>query len=124
MRNEIPTSIMLRFENAIKEPVMLQLRRTPNDAYIARHKRAWHEQAMSAERSIRLGIESLADMAAAYEARYGQAISLDYILGDYFASMARGLHGMLNGEIGNLDAGFCDAAILNIWYEAGFTEEL
>lgn len=125
MKHEISNVILFKYHDAIRQPVLDQLYRTPTDitGYIARHRKAWHTQECGIERAIRLGIESLADMAADYEARLGSTIGSDYVLGEYWLGMAKGLKGMLDGETGALDCGFCSAAIRNLAELAGFNEE-
>ncbi len=124
-RKETRNDIVNRFERVILAPVNEQLRRTPDDAngYIARHRKAW-TMGYGFECCIVRQIYYLAMYAAEYESKFESKLASDYVLGEYWADMVRGVRGLLNGPTGGLDAGFCDAEICNIWREAGFTEDL
>lgn len=56
--------------------------------------------------------------------RYESKLADDGVLGPAFLDALRGVRTLLNGEIGGLDGGTCDAAILAIHSEAGFGGEL
>lgn len=56
--------------------------------------------------------------------RYEAKLADDGFLGPAFLDALRGVRALLNGEIGGLDGGTCDAAILAIHKEAGFGEAL
>jgi hypothetical protein len=61
---------------------------------------------------------------ARHNARFGSLLGNDYVLGPAFLDALRGVRTMLNGEIGGLDGGTCDAAICAIYSESGFEGEL
>jgi hypothetical protein len=69
-------------------------------------------------------ISALDQYAAKHEDRYESKIGEDYVLGPAFLDALRGVRTLLNGEIGGLDGGTCDAAILGIFSDAGFKGEL
>lgn len=123
---EVKPSVMNRYLTAATQPVRDQLQCTPLDSngYIGRHEKAWYSPRIGFENGIVSGIHALINLAVAHECMFDSKLADDYLVGhDYFRDMARGLRGMLNCEHGRLDAGFCDGAIMNIWREAGFTDE-
>ncbi len=119
-------SVVKQYKGEINAPIVSQWSRTPGDTtgYIKRHVSAFASPMPGMEFAIVNGIKALAHLAAGHEAS-GTKIADDYFGRDHFADMCRGLRAMLNFECGpRLDMGFCDAAILNIYRLAGFTEEL
>ena len=76
------------------------------------------------EQSILRTLASLAMYADAYAERYESPIGNDGVLGESWCEMVHGLRGLLNGDIGRLDGGTLDAAILALYKAAGFEGEL
>lgn len=56
--------------------------------------------------------------------RYESKLADDGFLGPAFLDALKGVRTLLNGEIGGLDGGTCDSAIIAIYKEAGFGGEL
>jgi len=75
------------------------------------------------EKAIVQGLYGLAEYAAAYEVRFGDAIGTDGVLGVAFAEQLRAWRKLLNGELGRLDGGYLDGAAQAIWHMAGFGPE-
>jgi hypothetical protein len=127
MTTKIDQKVSARVNAAIRQPVQDQLRRTPLDetGFIARHNAAWIAPRRGNEMAMVSGITMLANFVIDFESN-GMKIADDGFASgyEYFQNMVRGLRAMLNFDMGRLDCGFCDAAILAIWHEAGFTEEL
>ena len=69
------------------------------------------------------GMQCLAQMAQLYQERFDCLIGTDYVLGEYWLDMLRGLRGMLNGETGSLDCGGMDGLLCDLARENGFTDE-
>jgi hypothetical protein len=65
-------------------------------------------------------LRGLARYADAHFRRFESPIGKDYFLGVYWGEALRGVRGMLNGELGRLDAGTLDATILAMYKAAGF----
>jgi hypothetical protein len=59
-----------------------------------------------------------------YRERFDQPIWEDFYLSPAFYDALKAVRTLLNGEIGGLDGGTCDAAILGIFRDAGFEGEL
>jgi hypothetical protein len=119
--------IEVRYNTALRRPVIDQLKRTPDDptGYIARHNKAWSLLTCQGfEGALVFGIRSLAAYAAAHEVRYSSKLADDGVLGPAWADALRGFRALLNGELGRLDGGFLDGALCNLYREAGFEGEL
>jgi hypothetical protein len=58
--------------------------------------------------------------ADAHAERFGSPLAEDYVLGESWREAVRGLRGLLNGELGRLDGGTLDRAILVMYQAAGF----
>lgn len=114
-----------RYIQAAHRPVEEQLARTPTDptGFIKRHERAMTVP-RSFERSLRALIDGLMSYAVDHEARYGSKLGEDGVLGEAWADALRGVRGLLNGELGDLDGGLLDGALCNLYREAGFEGEL
>lgn len=56
-------------------------------------------------------INGLKLYAQAHQAEYDSPIGEDYVLGDEWETIARGIIGLLNGETGKLDPGEIDGTI-------------
>ena len=114
------------FDAAVFGPIKEQRRRTPFDTsgYIARHERAFLSPRPGFEAAIVAGLTALAAYACAHEERYGSKLAEDGVLGEAWLDALRGFRAMLNGELGNLDGGFLDAAFCNLHRTAGFEGEL
>lgn len=93
---------------------------------------AWsHAHQRVLEEPARRGLEgSFAHMyrawlayADAHKSRYESDIGQDYVLGPHWEAVGKGLLGLLNGDIGRLDAGTCDRVIKDSLHRAGFREE-
>jgi len=74
-----------------------------------------HQAALDAPRGfetpILLFCRALASYAEQHAARFDGPIGEDYVLGDYWRSMAQATLGLLNGDTGRLDCGSVDAWI-------------
>lgn len=69
-------------------------------------------------------IAALNRYAYAYEKAYGTTIGEDAVIGDEgWLVIAKGVHRLLDGEIGHMDAGNVDHVIRMLVREAGFTEK-
>lgn len=81
--------------------------------YLIRHIQAldcpqgFEEPIVLISRALRLYAEQHAE-------RYESPIGADYVLGDHWKDIARGLIGLLNGETGRLDCGTIDGAIRDL----------
>lgn len=78
----------------------------------------WKERHISAmtaphgvERPIVEMLNGWSRYAVAYRQRYESEIGTDSVLGHAWLNVAKGIHEMLNGEIGRLDAGTLDSVI-------------
>jgi hypothetical protein len=115
-----------RFAAAIENPVRDQLARTPDDpsGYIARHLKAWKTPSPGFEAAIVAAITALRGYATMHELAYNAKLANDGVLGDAWLDALRGVRGLLNGQLGRLDAGFLDAALCGLHRAAGFEGEL
>ena len=97
---------------------------TPNEMFPGTN--GWKGRHMRAARvqPVALMITALDQYAANHAERFESKIGEDYVLGPAFLDALRGVRTMLNGEIGGLDGGTCDAAICEIFTRAGFEGEL
>lgn len=84
------------------------------DQWYARHMAALTAPRPGFEAAIVAMFGALDTYACAHSRRYSSPLGEDYVLGDEWRDMARGLRGLLNGELGRLDAGTVDAAVLNL----------
>jgi hypothetical protein len=95
---------------------------TPRSGGAGRAFEAWYDRHMSAVRAPSVGHEraivgmfvALQEMAEAHRERFESPIGEDGVLGVYWADIANGLIGMLDGEAGRLDCGTLDGAIRNL----------
>ena len=89
--------------------------------------KARHELAMrsplGSERPIVQMIDGLKSYALAHQTRFGWNLERDYVLGPAWLQMVKGLRELLNGDLGRLDGGTVDAAIVDMAHKAGFTDE-
>lgn len=71
------------------------------------------------ERDLIAMMHALDNYAYQHKIRYESAIGEDYMIGDAWTNIAKGLLMLLNGETGRLDCGTCDAFIRNMATEHG-----
>lgn len=62
--------------------------------------------------------------AIAHRQRYDSPIGEDYVIGEEWAEIGRGLIGLLDGELGELDAGNIDMLIRDIAQQNGLSRDL
>lgn len=74
----------------------------------------YHEQA------IRKMLKGWTGYADAVTAKYESKIGDDYVLGPEWEAIGKGILGLLNGVVGNLDCGDMDAFIRQCLTEEGF----
>jgi hypothetical protein len=72
---------------------------------------------------IRSAILDLVSYARQHKAMYGSVIGEDYVLGDYWRDSMRGLHGLLNGELGREDGGTLSGMICDAFVANGFKDD-
>jgi hypothetical protein len=72
--------------------------------------------------ATKLLIRGWALYADAHRERYGSGIGDDGVLGPEWAKMGEAIRGLLNGDIGSLDAGTLDAFIGETLRAEGFHE--
>ncbi len=65
-------------------------------------------------------LSGLAEYAGAHVRQYDSPIADDGVLGEAWLDALRGLRALLNGELGRLDGGTLDHAILELYKAAGF----
>jgi hypothetical protein len=70
--------------------------------------------------AVRLLTEGLLAYVDAHEYEYEIPVARDYVLGPHVLDIVRSLRGLLNGEIGPLDAGSMDRCLCDIGRAAGF----
>lgn len=63
------------------------------------------------------------DYAEAYRKRFETVIGTDYVLGDAWVEIGKGLLALLNGDLGKHDGGTLDGEIRGLFLENGFTDE-
>jgi hypothetical protein len=102
------------FRNSLTGKVM------PNDT-------GWQDRHMSAlrtprgfEAALRDMIEAWARYADEHQARYGSGIGKDYVLGDAWMELGRGILGLLDGGSGRFDCGTLDGFIRNTLTTEGY----
>lgn len=61
--------------------------------------------------------------ADAHESAYGSAIGEDGVLGPEWAAIGVALHGLLNGDLGELDGGTLDRLLCAVLTQHGFDTE-
>lgn len=76
----------------------------------ARHVEAMRNP-IKGEKPIVQTLDALKDYAFWHKVRYDSLIGEDGVLGQYWADIANGLIGLLNGETGRLDCGLIDGQI-------------
>ncbi len=74
----------------------------------------------SYERPLCHMLQGLAQYAGAHVRQYGSPIAEDGVLGVAWRESLAGLRQLLNGELGRLDGGTLDHAILELYKAAGF----
>jgi len=87
--------------------VSRELMKAARTDYGKRHVIAWNA---NAERLPEL-IGALGAYADAYTVRNGSKIGTDGVLGRYWCDIARGILGLLNGELGGLDGALTDKTV-------------
>jgi hypothetical protein len=115
-----------RYTDALLRAVKEQRKRTPKDptGYIRRHELAFMAPTKPFEQAIVQMLLGLKHYASDHENAYGSKLADDGVIGEAWLDALRGLRAMLNGQLGRLDGGFLDAAICNLYREAGFDGEL
>lgn len=68
-------------------------------------------------------LRALAQYADDHHVRFERPIGHDYVLGQYWLQMLRGVRGLLNGETGRMYCGDVDHAIMAMFKAADFTGE-
>ena len=102
-------------EKLVSRQAKAQFARNPFGPF---HATAWQTH------PIAKMIKGLAKYADNYSQRYGALrLSADRVLGKYWLNALKGIRGLLNGDLGGLDAGFTDEAIATILEGAGFSQE-
>lgn len=86
--------------------------------YESRHVKAWRRS------SIAKMIDALAIYADEHFKRYKSPVGEDYVLGEYWIESLKGVRGLLNGELIDLDAGFTDMIIITLAENNGFNDAL
>ncbi len=89
-------------------------------AWLTRHNDHRDRPADPLERGLCATLDGLREIASAHVSRYESSIGDDYVLGEAWSDMWRGLRAMLNGEIGQLDGGEMDRELCELWESAGF----
>jgi hypothetical protein len=87
---------------------------------------AWalkHDEAIDRPRGFEVPIVRMLHFwemyAVEHQKRWESPIGEDYVLGDYWTDIAKGIRGLLNGETGRLDCGTLDSFILETLRENG-----
>lgn len=88
------------------------------NSYASRHVYAWSQS------PIARMLDALALYADDYQKRYDTPLVEDYVLGQYWIESLKGVRGLLNGEIGQLDGAFTDEIIVKLSLNNGFNDEL
>lgn len=76
------------------------------------------------ENAVVMLMHAWANYANAHKERFESVIGDDGFLGPLWEDMGKSLRGMLNGELGRLDGGTCDAFILDTLSENGVDTSL
>lgn len=84
-----------------------------------RHRSALH----SRRYNIVIMLEGWCKYATEHQNRLGTSISEDYVLGPQWARLGKALHGLLDGETGDLNCGTLSTIIHDNIAEAGFDWE-
>lgn len=96
-----------------------------------RHSTGWaerHNDAINHPNSTEKSLVSLIEdgwygYASYHRVRFNSAIGEDYVFGPAWAEIGRSLLTLLNGELGRLDAGTCDAFVRDVMKENGVEVE-
>lgn len=88
-----------------------------------RHLRACSWAGAGAGAQVYHMLRHWAQYAECHYDRFGELIAEDYVLGDYWLRMGKGLKGLLDGETGHLDCGTVHGLILSVAKQHGFNEE-
>jgi len=75
------------------------------------------------ERAMALMLAGWAYYADAHRAAYESGIGEDGVLGPEWEAIGKALRGLLNGDLGRLDAGAIDSALLGSLQAEGFKED-
>lgn len=89
------------------------------DAQIKKHIAALGDRRNPVSNAWRSIFSGLVSMARNHESRFESKIGEDYVLSVHYEYMLEGLKGMLDGEIGALDAGACSAGVNRLAHDAG-----
>ena len=94
--------------------------------YIAPGPGEWRSRHIKAVESYSNPIANMirgwVSYAAVHKSRFGSDIGEDYFLGDPWAQIGASLRTLLNGELGDLDAGTLDHIIYQNLVNQGFDE--
>ncbi len=117
-------------EHAVRRALTSDRRPLANELWFVRHEMAAGEHACQPEeygtgyRSFEAGLShiltGLAQYAGAHVRRHGSPIADDGVLGVAWRESLAGLRQLLSGELGRLDGGTLDHAILELYKAAGF----
>lgn len=84
-----------------------------------RHFNAWHREV-----SPVVGLaKALARYAEEHQRRFDSPLADNYVLGAAWLDALRATRQLLNGDLGSLDGGTCDATLYGIARMAGFLDE-
>jgi hypothetical protein len=75
------------------------------------------------ERSMTKMLHGWIEYAAAHKEAYETAVGEDYVIGDEWQAIGHALLGLLNGELGRMDAGTVDRLIRDTFVQNGFTRD-
>lgn len=92
--------------------------------YASRHHAAMTNPRPGFEKALVTLAQGLELYAAAHQARYTSPIGDDGVLGDEWATIARAVIGLLNGEAGRIDCGTFESMIRTIAAANGFDRDL
>jgi hypothetical protein len=118
-------------EHTVREALLTQ-RFPPDNGWFERHERSVprlvgripgegsSNSRHAFEEALCYMLHSLAAYAGAHVRQYGSPIAEDGVLGVAWRESLAGLRQLLNGELGQLDGGTLDHAILELYKAAGF----
>lgn len=88
------------------------------------HEKASDPNPLHFERGLLHMIRGLACYAGAHARQYESPIADDGVIGEAWLDALKGVRALLNGELGRLDGGALDHAIVELHKAAGFEGEL
>lgn len=108
----------------------VEIKASSGSTWAKRHCRAWDNSwankggaSMGMESALVLMIKSLAYYADAHFQRYESRVGQDGVLGPAWADSVRNALTLLNGELGNLDAGTLDGLLRSMLKLEGFDSD-